>query len=113
MLKKSALFLAMLILVGCSSGITLTSAGASVDIRDGEPAGNCQALGIVTGSKENIITSNNESESIRQATIALKNRAAELGANAVYSVSQVEGNVIVSQFYPAPTKVQGMAYLCR
>ncbi|WP_075182769.1 DUF4156 domain-containing protein [Pantoea sp. 1.19] len=106
------LSLATLLLAGCSSHHTLTSAGQRVTFTDQKPAGQCQLLGEVTGSQSNWFTgAGGEGSSLRGAANDLRNRAAAMGGNVIYgAVSPTEN--IWSSFAPLDSKMTGLVYRC-
>ena len=102
--------LPMILIVGCTSSVEqLTTAGASVAVRDGQPDNRCQLVGKVTASQQNWVS--NHTDPASQAEIKLRNQAATLNANALYNVTYLSDSLI-DQFYPAPTKITADAYRC-
>lgn len=106
------LSLAALLLAGCSSSNTLSSAGERVTFVDQQPASSCQLLGNVTGAQSNWLSgSGGEGSSLRGAANDLRNRAAEMGGNVIYGATSPTQN-IWSNFAPLDSKMSGQVYKC-
>lgn len=101
-----------LLLAGCSSSNTLSSAGERVTFTDQQPATSCQLLGNVTGAQSNWFSgSGGEGSSLRGAANDLRNRAAEMGGNVIYGATSPTQN-IWSNFAPLDSKMSGQVYKC-
>ena len=91
-MKRIILFVALLIIVGCSA-TTLTQDGQKVRITTIEPGKDCTYLGVVTGSQgdaiSGIITSNENMET--GALNDLRNKAAALGGNTIFILTNRAG----------------------
>jgi len=91
-MKAIVLICALLMLAGCAA-TELTSGGKEVRITSTEPGNECEYLGVVTGSQGDAITgvytSNEDLET--GALNDLRNKAAELGGNVIFIVSQRAG----------------------
>lgn len=107
------LSVAAMLLAGCSSSKTLSSAGEGVTFTDKQPAASCQLLGNLTGSQSNWLSGagGGESSSLRGAANDLRNRAAEMGGNVIYGATSPTQN-IWSSFAPLDSKMTGQVYKC-
>lgn len=104
---------AAMLLAGCSSSKTLSSAGEGVTFTDKQPATHCQLLGNVTGSQSNWLSGagGGESSSLRGAANDLRNRAAAMGGNVIYGVTSPT-QTIWSSFAPLDSEMTGQVYQC-
>jgi len=106
------LSVAALLLAGCSTSHTLSSAGERVTFTDQQPASRCQLLGNVTGAQSNWFSgAGGEGSSLRGAANDLRNRAAEMGGNVIYGATSPTQN-IWSSFAPLDSKMSGQVYKC-
>jgi len=91
-MKALVLICALLILTGCGA-IELTTGGKLVKITSTEPGNDCEYLGVVTGSQGDAITGAYTSNSDLEtgALNDLRNKAAELGGNVIFILTQRSG----------------------
>jgi hypothetical protein len=104
---------AALLLAGCSSGNELSSSGQNVRFVEEKPAANCQYLGTATGTQSNWLSGQHGEEggSMRGAANALRNQAAAMGGNVIFSVtSPTQG--FLSSFVPTSSEMNGQVYKC-
>lgn len=105
------------VLLGCSAK-SLDPAARQVELMTGEPAADCAFLGSVAGQQGNWFTAPYTAnfDLIEGARNELTNNANELGANAVYEVSEeiVEHDVALFLYGSEVLKVNyaGEAYQC-
>ncbi|AHJ75563.1 DUF4156 domain-containing protein [Kosakonia sacchari] len=104
---------ASLLLAGCSSSNELTSGGQSVRFVEEKPAATCQYLGTATGSQSNWLSGQHGEEggSLRGAANALRNQAAAMGGNVLYSVSSPTQGFL-SSFVPTASEMNAQVYKC-
>ncbi|QKJ88846.1 hypothetical protein PMPD1_3937 [Paramixta manurensis] len=106
------LFVASMLLAGCSSTNELDAAGQRVTFTDQQPAKECQLLGEITGSQSNWLSgSGGEGSSLRGAANDLRNRAAQMGGNVIYGATSPTQN-FWSSFAPLDSKMTGQVYKC-
>lgn len=111
-LLLSIVTMTALLLVGCSSTHSLSSAGQQVRIVDDKPGTECQLLGTAEGSQSNWLSGNSsEFDSIRSATNDLRNKAAAMGGNVLYGIES-QGPSFLTDFMPLDSKVSGQVYRC-
>jgi hypothetical protein len=103
---------ATLLLAGCATTNSLSSAGQQVRIVDQQPDAACQLLGTAEGSQSNWLSgANSDYDSILSATNELRNKAAAMGGNVLYGISG-QGHSFLSEFAPLPSNVVGQVYRC-
>ncbi|XTZ38007.1 DUF4156 domain-containing protein [Salmonella enterica] len=102
-----------LLLAGCSSSTDLSAAGQSVRFVEDKPGAECQYLGTATGKQSNWLSGQHGEEggSLRGAANALRNQAAAMGGNVLYSVSSPTQG-FVSSFVPTASEMNGQVYKC-
>ncbi|MCP1064642.1 DUF4156 domain-containing protein [Serratia symbiotica] len=75
-------------------------------------AAECQLLGEVTGTQSNWLSGNGgEGSSIHGVANDLRNKAASMGGNMIYSASIPSQNLLAS-FVPLDSKMVGQVYKC-
>lgn len=91
-MKVIVLICVLLMLAGCSA-TELTSKGNLVRITSTEPGNDCEYLGVVTGSQGDMITgAYTSNENLETGALNdLRNKAAEMGGNVIFIVSQRAG----------------------
>lgn len=99
------------LLAGCSTSVSLTSAGQNVRFTEDKPGTECRLLGHVTGEQSNWISGNNASSSLRGAANDLRNKAAVMGGNVLYDVSSPSQS-LWSSFVPLASKMSADVYQC-
>jgi hypothetical protein len=107
------LLVSVLLLAGCSSSNELSSGGQNVRFVEEKPAANCQYLGTATGTQSNWLSGQHGEEggSMRGAANALRNQAASMGGNVIFSVtSPTQG--FLSSFVPTSSEMNGQVYKC-
>ncbi|WP_039055657.1 DUF4156 domain-containing protein [Enterobacter sp. Bisph1] len=104
---------ASLLLAGCSSSNDLTAGGQSVRFVEDKPAASCQYLGTASGSQSNWLSGQHGEEggSMRGAANALRNQAAAMGGNVLYSVSSPTQGIL-SSFVPTSSEMNAQVYKC-
>lgn len=105
---------AAILLAGCSSSNDLSAAGQSVRFVEEKPGAQCQYLGTATGKQSNWLSGQHGEEggSMRGAANALRNQAAAMGGNVLYSVnSPTQG--FLSSFVPTASEMSGQVYKCQ
>ncbi|EDR61401.1 hypothetical protein YPPY66_0587 [Yersinia pestis PY-66] len=103
---------AVLVLAGCSSSNTLSSAGEQVKFSDTQPGSECQLVGQVTGTQSNWLSGQGgESSSMRGAANDLRNKAAAMGGNVIYGATS-PSETFLSSFAPLESKMVGQVYKC-
>jgi len=104
---------AALLLAGCSSSNELSANGQSVRFVEDKPGADCQYLGTATGTQSNWLSGQHGEEggSMRGAANALRNEAARMGGNVIFSVtSPTQG--FLSSFVPTSSEMNGQVYKC-
>ncbi|WP_312416509.1 DUF4156 domain-containing protein [Pseudescherichia sp.] len=104
---------AALLLAGCSSSNTLTAGGQSVRFVEDKPGAECHYIGTATGKQSNWLSGQHGDEggSMRGAAISLRNHAAEMGGNVLYSVTTPTQG-FMSSFVPTASEMNGQVYKC-
>jgi hypothetical protein len=104
---------ATLLLAGCSAGNELSSGGQNVRFVEDKPAANCQYLGTATGKQSNWLSGQHGEEggSMRGAANDLRNQAAQMGGNVLFSVSSPTQG-FMSSFVPTASEMTGQVYKC-
>ncbi|WP_325169215.1 DUF4156 domain-containing protein [Yersinia pseudotuberculosis] len=103
---------AVLVLAGCSSSNTLSSAGEQGKFSDTQPGSECQLVGQVTGTQSNWLSGQGgESSSMRGAANDLRNKAAAMGGNVIYGATS-PSETFLSSFAPLESKMVGQVYKC-
>ena len=104
---------AAILLAGCSSSNDLSAGGQNVRFVEEKPGAQCQYLGTATGKQSNWLSGQHGEEggSMRGAANALRNQAAAMGGNVLYSVnSPTQG--FLSSFVPTASEMSGQVYKC-
>nr|WP_318384167.1 DUF4156 domain-containing protein [uncultured Enterobacter sp.] len=104
---------AALLLAGCSASNELTSGGQSVRFVEEKPSAECRLVGTATGKQSNWLSGQHGEEggSMRGAANALRNEAAQMGGNVIYSVSSPTQG-FMSSFVPTASEMTGQVYKC-
>ncbi|MTD41282.1 DUF4156 domain-containing protein [Erwinia sp. CPCC 100877] len=110
---SAGMVVAALLLAGCSTGQSLSTAGESVRFVQEQPGSECQLLGTATGEQSNWLSGpgGGEGGSMRSAANDLRNQAAAMGGNVLYGVSSPDQNLL-SSFVPTASKMTGRVYKC-
>lgn len=108
---SSTTLAATLLLAGCSTHNSLTSAGQAVRLADEKPGADCQLLGHATGEQSNWLSGNNESGSLLGAANQLREKAAAMGGNVLYNVNS-PSQTLWSSFVPVASQMSGDVYKC-
>ena len=109
----AGIVVAALLLAGCRSGNGLSSDGQNVRFVEDTPAAECQYLGTATGKQNNWLSGQHGEEggSMRGAANDLRNQAAQMGGNVIFSVtSPTQG--FLSSFVPTASEMNGQVYKC-
>ncbi|WP_318392676.1 DUF4156 domain-containing protein [Enterobacter sp.] len=104
---------AALLLAGCSASNELTSSGQNVRFVEDKPSADCRLIGTATGKQSNWLSGQHGEEggSMRGAANALRNEAANMGGNVIYSVSSPTQG-FMSSFVPTASEMTGQVYNC-
>nr|WP_113868442.1 DUF4156 domain-containing protein [Brenneria salicis]NMN90380.1 uncharacterized protein DUF4156 [Brenneria salicis ATCC 15712 = DSM 30166]RBP59632.1 uncharacterized protein DUF4156 [Brenneria salicis ATCC 15712 = DSM 30166]RLM29783.1 hypothetical protein BHG07_14315 [Brenneria salicis ATCC 15712 = DSM 30166] len=103
---------AVILLAGCSATHQLSTAAQAVTFTDTKPGNECQLLGQVSGSQSNWFSGNeSDGSSMRGAANDLRNKAAAMGGNTLYSVTS-PSQTFWSSFAPLDSKMVGDVYKC-
>lgn len=112
MQKRALLGIAVAVLLaGCSTSKTLSSAGQSVTFTDKQPGSECRLLGPVTGTQSTWLTGHDDGSAQRGAANDLRNKAAALGGNVIYGATSSSGS-FWSSFAPLDSELVGQVYHC-
>ena len=102
---------AALLLAGCTSSNELSAGGQSVRFVEEKPGAECQLLGSANGKQSNWLSGQHGDEggSMRGAATELRNNAAAMCGNVLYSVSSPTQGML-SSFVTTASQLTAQVY---